>query len=295
MTEVHITPQDDFQAKLKSLGPGDILLMENGVYREAKLSRKPSDAWTNTIRAINPGKVLIRSSSRTVDGLALTNCPGFIVEGIGFEGGARGLYATSCDGIVIQACVFRNNQKQGVLVSETNEVSLIQCEAFGTEEQHGAYISRCLNALVSGGKYHDNPRCGVQFNWQGSASPIYTIDNPKSFAGTIRGVEIFGNGAAGGAGANLLDCRGDVVACNIHDNLSGSITFFAAADCTAEGNNILGPQGIASTNQSVRCVARQNVIHVTKPGIGAFVITPGSELADYGNTIILTPKGGTDA
>lgn len=240
-TEKVITPLDNAQALLSTSVPGDDWVMEDGTYPGGiYISSRPGTADAPiTLRARNPGKVVIKgSTSQRRDTFSLYRSGRWNVSGITFENAARsGIYLGESSFVTFTNCTSRLNGVVGLLAGSSSNGTVTNCLFLLNTEQHGAYVS----GKVGGWVFENctsafNGRAGIQFNSQGSGGVVSNI--------TIRNCSLNNNGRLRQAAAiNLLGVVNSVFAGNtIHDNWAGGISFTGngTASGASTGNLVVG-------------------------------------------------------
>lgn len=212
MRTVSVATSQQLTAALKAALPDDLILLTAMSYQGPfRLNRSGREGHPIVIMAKEHAVIAGGDNAFT-----LVSSSWIEFEHITFTvAKERGLSTGGCHHITLRGCLAVDNGIHGFFFGNTNDVSLVDCEALRTRDQHGLYFSNNGDGLtIVGGRYCYNAHAGIQTNGPGKTRRI-----------RINGAVLTGNGVGkAGAALNLLETDDvEVVGVTIEDNLFGAL------------------------------------------------------------------------
>lgn len=216
------SPWLTIQHGLDNLEPGDTLSINAGIYNETLyLDRSGSENKKIYIKGKSFDTVILDGISVDRDLFFVENAEYIEISGMTFTRAPRaGLRLSYAHHVEIRNCVFAGNGRWGVFTDFSDFTIIENCEAYGSLEEHGIYISNSSdNAVIRNSLVHHNYASGIQIN----ADPSMGGDGISSDC-LIENNLIYENGWGGGAAINLASVRNTTIQNNmIYWNYAGGI------------------------------------------------------------------------
>lgn len=215
-------PWQTIQYGLDNIQPGQTLNIMAGTYAEILyLSRSGSE--NNSIRIIGESfaSVILDGTNVARDLFFVENADHIELANMTFFNAPRaGLRLSRSNNVEIRNCRFTQNGRWGVFTDFSDDTLIENCEASGSAEEHGIYISNSSdNAVIRGNFVHSNYAAGIQIN----ADPSMGDDGISSNC-LIENNLVYENGMGGAAAINLASVRDSVIQNNyIYYNYAGGI------------------------------------------------------------------------
>ena len=207
------SPWRTIQHGLDDLNPGDTLNITAGTYHETLyLNRAGSEGQKILIKGQSADTTILDGINTKQDLFFLENSEYIEISGFTFIRASRaGLRLSYSHHIEINNCIFADNGKWGVFTDFSDYTTIVNCEAYGSVEEHGIYISNSSdNAVISNNSVHHNYSSGIQIN----ADPSMGGDGISSNC-LIENNLVFKNGSGGGAAINLASVRDSIIQNNM--------------------------------------------------------------------------------
>jgi hypothetical protein len=237
------------QAAVDAAGPGDLVLIDRGVYREAVDVRTPGV----TIRGVDRNEVVIDGELERDNGIRVLSTDGVVVENLTTRNHQfNGVFWSSVRGYRASYVTAVNNGDYGIYAFDSGDGLFEHSYASGSPDA-SYYIGQCnpCDAVITDsiGEYS-----GLGYSGTNASNNIYIVNN------------VFKNNGAGLA-PNTLDsellppAEGFTIAGNlIHDN--GYVDFpHKGAQWTTQGNGVIA----AGTTNGV--IARNLILNHPSSGI----------------------------
>ncbi len=215
-------PWQTFKKAVKTLRPGDTVLIEDGTYPGGIRQNRPGlPGRPITYRAINPGKVILRGDVTKVrEVFTVMEAPFVVVDGLtAVKGDRLGIWVTLSDNVIVRNCRALNSGVTGIMVSSSDDVLLEGNTSAYADEQHGIYVTNGNDRpVLRNNVCHNNGRCGIQLNGDGkNARPELGPSRDGIIEGAVvDGNVLFENGQNNvGAALNVLCVRSSVICNNL--------------------------------------------------------------------------------
>jgi parallel beta-helix repeat protein len=209
------------------VGPGDVVLVENGTYAGFQMFTNGTASNPITFRANGNNVVLDRPGSGS-DIINIEGADAIIIDGFIVRNAPRvGIRAVECSDVIIQNNDIQFSSLDAILTGYAVRVQILNNICGDSSREHGIYVSNSHgsgdNPIVRGNVSYGNGRSGIQMNGDCFAGGDGDIDNP-----IIENNIIFGNNAKG---ISLISAVNYRVANNvIYKNNAGA----AGIHCTDE-------------------------------------------------------------
>lgn len=230
-----VSPTNDVQGIVATLGAGDEVLFSAGEYRH--------DIIFNGVKGEKDDPVVLRGENGAViyadrwDGIRVQNSEYVVIDNFKVLNGKRaGIIVFKSNNITIKNCIIKNGWKWGLQTCLSDYVSVIDCDISGSIREHGVYFSTTDHPVVKNCSIYNNRGCGIHFNGDKSEGGDGMISD-----GMISHNIIYGNGLGGGAAINMDSAENMLIISNrIFGNFAGGITSFSEDGLRAGiGNKIL--------------------------------------------------------
>lgn len=216
------SPWGTVQYAVDQLEPGDTLTILAGSYNESiHMTRSGTEDNKIRIQGQSFTNTFLDGRNGNLDLFFVDNANHIIISNITFARGNRaGVRLSHSDYVRLTDCIFANNGRWGVFTDFSDNTTIENSEAYGSEDEHGIYISNSSdNAVIRNNRVYDNYASGIQIN----ADPSMGGDGISSNC-LIENNVIYENGLAGGAAINLASVRNSTIQNNmIYHNYAGGI------------------------------------------------------------------------
>lgn len=216
------SPWRTIQHGLDNMVPGNTLNIRAGTYNETLyLNRTASDEQKIHIKGQSFDTVILDGVNVDRDLFFVENSGYVKISDLTFTRAPRaGLRMSYSHHVEIHNCLFANNGRWGVFTDFSDYTTIENCEAYGSVEEHGIYISNSSDhAVIRSSFVHHNYASGIQIN----ADPSMGGDGISSDC-LIENNHIYENGTGGGAAVNLASVRDSTIQNNmIYINYAGGI------------------------------------------------------------------------
>ncbi|MCP4158160.1 MAG: right-handed parallel beta-helix repeat-containing protein [bacterium] len=216
------TPWRTIQHGLDTIKAGEVLNIVSGVYtEELYLNTSGSSDKKVYIKGESFANTIINGADAERDLFFIENSDFIELSQLTFMNAPRaGLRLSQSHYVGIHNCVFAENGKWGVFTNFSDNTTIANCDAYGSIEEHGIYISNSSdNATVQNCLVHHNYASGIQVN----ADPSMGGDGISSDC-LIENNLLYENGTGGGAAINLASVRTSTIQNNmIYHNYAGGI------------------------------------------------------------------------
>jgi plastocyanin len=168
------------QGAVDAAGPGDLVLVEPGVYREEVKVRTPS----LTIRGRNRNTVVVDGEYRRANGISVT-ADGVAVENLTVRNGkVNGLFWTGVKGFRSSYVTAYNNEVYGIYAFDSTDGLFEQSWASGSYDA-GFYIGQCnpCDAVIDGVTSFGN---GLGYSGTNAGGDLHIIRS--TFRGNVSGI-----------------------------------------------------------------------------------------------------------
>jgi parallel beta-helix repeat protein len=158
-----------------------------------------------------------------------------VVEGLTIQNATRaGMRIDNAHHVTIRGCTFANNGTWGLFTDFSDYTTVEDCEAYGSGEEHGIYISNSSDyPTIRGNRLHNNPGCGLHMNGDISMGGDGIISHA-----VVENNIIYENGVNGGSGINMDGVTDSVVRNNLlYNNHASGISLYQIDGGSSSQNN----------------------------------------------------------
>ncbi len=229
----------NLQAVLDAAGPGDTILLEDGLYKGGlHLKHSGEEGAPITIKAAGAGVVVDGGDNAlqldgvswvTIDGIRFQNAgvAGIYVRSRGWPEAPYGetdpLQVPFASHITIRNCVCADNVKWGIITSHIDHFTVEGCETYGSKIQHGIYVANSSDyALLRNNTVHHNAGNGIHIN----GDPDCAGNGLIRWA-LVENNRIFENGKLGGSAMSIMQVQDSLFRNNLlYNNYAHGFTLF---------------------------------------------------------------------
>ena len=258
----------NIQAAVDAASPGDLVLVDRGVYKETVTVSTPGI----TIRGVDRNEVIIDGEFERPNGIEVLFTDGVVVENMtSMNNTINGFYWTGARGYRGSYLTAVNNGDYGIYAFDSGD-GLFE-HSYGSGSPDAAfYIGQCdpCDAVVTDSVGEWN---GMGFSGSNASGPIYIVNNVFRFNGS-------------GIIPNSLDSEllppttGPTVVGNLVYDNGYSVVPYKSASYIIQGTGIL----LAGANDSL--VARNRVFNHPLGGIQTHFYPDGNVWIPEGNTVV---------
>ncbi len=213
-------PWRTLQHAADSLTPGDKVIINAGTYNTG-FEMNTSGTANSPVTFEANGTVIIDGSASDRDIVFIEDADYIILDGLKIQNAERAAIRLSYSHhVTIRNCELANNGKWGVFTDFSDYTTIEDCRAYGSQDEHGIYISNSSdNAVIRRNRCYNNAACGIQIN----ADPSMGGDGISSDCEIDSNI-CYNNGSLGGAAINLASVRNTKITNNVlYNNLAGGI------------------------------------------------------------------------
>ena len=215
-------PWRTIQHGLDNIQPGQVLQIDAGTYKESLyLDRSGTKDKKIRIKGESTAAVVLDGVGIQKDLFFIEDARYIKISNLTIKNAPRAALRLSYSHFIeILDCVFADNGYWGVFTDFSDDTTIENCEAYGSVEEHGIYISNSSdNAVIRNNVVHHNFAGGIQLN----ADPSMGGDGISSGC-LIENNLVYENGRGGGAAINLASVRNSHIRNNmIYHNYAGGI------------------------------------------------------------------------
>lgn len=225
--------------------PGDTVLISNGTYSiNQNIHITTSGSKSSPIKFKGAVNGTIIDASRLDgsiydkrDAIFLDNADYVTIENLEIKNAFRaGIRVSQSDYVSIKGVKSHDNGKWGIFTDFSNHVLIENCEAYGSKDEHGIYVSNSGDyPLIRGNKIHDNAACGLHMNGDISMGGDGIISGAL-----VENNIIYNNGMKGGSGINCDGVRNSIIRNNLlYNNHASGISLYCIDGGASSNNNLV--------------------------------------------------------
>jgi parallel beta-helix repeat protein len=214
---------------------GDTVLIQPGTYSGGVTIDTNGTASSPITFKANGEGVVIEGSGGVRDAFFITWADYIIVEGLTIQHATRaGIRIDNSHHVTVRNCVFANNTTWGLFTDFSDYTTVEYCEAYGSVNEHGIYISNSSDfPTIRGNRLHNNRGCGLHMNGDLGMGGDGIISNA-----VVENNVIYENGLGGGSGINMDGVTNSLVRNNLlYNNHASGISLYQIDGGSPSQNN----------------------------------------------------------
>ncbi len=229
------TAYTEISAAAREVEAGITVLIQPGVYSGGiVVTTSGRETAPIIFQSIDAG-VIIEANREGRDAFFINQADYIVIDGLTIQNANRAALRVSLsDHVTIRNSTFTDNGSWGVFTDFSDYTIVENCEASGSQRQHGIYISNSSDyPVIRGNRIHHNSGAGLHMNGDASMGGDGIVSH-----GVIENNIFYENGNTGGSAINMDGVTDSIVRNNlIYDNHASGISLYQIDGASESHNN----------------------------------------------------------